>query len=106
MSYMYLFIAIISEVIGTSFLKMSEGFSKLYPTLATALAFVICFYFLSLSIRIIPLNIAYATWSGIGLVIVSLISVVIFKESINTISIIGICLIIIGVVLLNFFGSN
>lgn len=106
MSYFYLFIAIISEIIGTSFLKTSEGFSKLYPTLATAVSFVICFYFLSLSIRTIPLNIAYATWSGIGLVIVSLISVLIFKESINTVSIIGICLIVIGVVLLNFFGSK
>lgn len=106
MPYLYLTIAIIAEIIGTTFLKNSEGFTKLYPTLFTILSFTACFYFLSLSIRTIPLNIAYATWSGVGLVIVSLISILIFKEATNLISVIGITLIVIGVVLLNFFGHK
>lgn len=106
MPYLYLAIAIIAEIIGTTFLKNSEGFTKLYPTLFTILSFTACFYFLSLSIRTIPLNIAYATWSGVGLVIVSLISILIFKEATNLISVIGITLIVIGVVLLNFFGHK
>lgn len=106
MPYLYLAIAISSEIIGTSFLKTSEGFTKLTPTLLTILSFSACFYFLSLSIRTIPLNIAYATWSGIGLVIVSMISIFIFKESTNLVSVIGIILIVIDVVLLNFFGQK
>ncbi|WP_242440431.1 DMT family transporter, partial [Staphylococcus aureus] len=68
MHYLYLFISIATEIIGTSFLKTSEGFTKLWPTLGTLLSFGICFYFLSLTIKFLPLNITYATWAGLGLV--------------------------------------
>ncbi|MBK3978751.1 DMT family transporter, partial [Staphylococcus aureus] len=67
MHYLYLFISIATEIIGTSFLKTSEGFTKLWPTLGTLLSFGICFYFLSLTIKFLPLNITYATWAGLGL---------------------------------------
>ncbi|WP_242437622.1 DMT family transporter, partial [Staphylococcus aureus] len=66
MHYLYLFISIATEIIGTSFLKTSEGFTKLWPTLGTLLSFGICFYFLSLTIKFLPLNITYATWAGLG----------------------------------------
>ena len=103
MHYLYLFISIATEIIGTSFLKTSEGFTKLWPTLGTLLSFGICFYFLSLTIKFLPLNITYATWAGLGLVLTTIISVIVFKENVNLISIISIGLIVIGVVLLNVF---
>ena len=106
MHYLYLFISIATEIIGTSFLKTSEGFTKLWPTLGTLLSFGICFYFLSLTIKFLPLNITYATWAGLGLVLTTIISVIVFKENLNLISIISIGLIVIGVVLLNVFGES
>ncbi|HDH4522563.1 TPA: QacCGHJ group quaternary ammonium compound efflux SMR transporter, partial [Staphylococcus aureus] len=104
MPYLYLIIAIVSEVIGSAFLKSSEGFSKLYPTLATLISFIVCFYFLSKTMQHLPLNITYASWAGLGLVLTTVVSVLILKEQINLISIISIILIIVGVVLLNTFG--
>ncbi|PAG70521.1 DMT family transporter, partial [Staphylococcus aureus] len=83
MHYLYLFISIATEIIGTSFLKTSEGFTKLWPTLGTLLSFGICFYFLSLTIKFLPLNITYATWAGLGLVLTTIISVIVFKENVN-----------------------
>ena len=106
MHYLYLFISTATEIIGTSFLKTSEGFTKLWPTLGTLLSFGICFYFLSLTIKFLPLNITYATWAGLGLVLTTIISVIVFKENVNLISIISIGLIVIGVVLLNVFGES
>ena len=106
MHYLYLFISIATEIIGTSFLKTSEGFTKLWPTLGTLLSFGICFYFLSLTIKFLPLNITYATWAGLGLVLTTIISVIVFKENVNLISIISIGLIVIGVMLLNVFGES
>ena len=106
MHYLYLFISIATEIIGTSFLKTSEGFTKLWPTLGTLLSFGICFYFLSLTIKFLPLNITYTTWAGLGLVLTTIISVIVFKENVNLISIISIGLIVIGVVLLNVFGES
>ena len=106
MHYLYLFISIATEIIGTSFLKTSEGFTKLWPTLGTLLSFGICFYFLSLTIKFLPLNITYATWAGLGLVLTTIISVIVFKENVNLISIISIGLIVKGVVLLNVFGES
>lgn len=106
MPYLYLVLAIVGEVIGSSFLKSSEGFSKLYPTLGTIAAYLACFYFLSKTLQYLPLNITYASWAGLGLVLTTVVSVLIFKEQVNLISILSIILIIIGVILLNTFGSS
>lgn len=106
MPYLYLAIAIITEIIGTSFLKSAEGFTKFWPTLGTLISFAICFYFLSTTMKYLPLNITYATWAGLGLVLTTIVSVIIFKENVNLISIFSILLIITGVVLLNIFGSS
>ena len=106
MPYIFLAIAIVTEIIGTSFLKAAEGFTKLWPTLGTLISFGICFYFLSVTMKYLPLNISYATWAGLGLVLTTIVSVVIFKESLNLISIFSIILIITGVVLLNVFGAS
>ncbi|MFD0677223.1 MULTISPECIES: DMT family transporter [unclassified Paenibacillus] len=106
MAYFFLAISIIGELIGTSMLKASQGFTKLYPTLFTLVAFVTSFYFLSLALKALPLNMTYAIWSGVGAVATVLISVLIWKEKINTGSIAGISLIVIGVVILNLFGAG
>lgn len=106
MSYVYLLLAIVGELLGTSLLKAAEGFTKLWPSLGTLAAFFFSFFFLSLSLKTIPLNMAYAIWSGIGIIITVVISVVIWKEKINTASVIGIILILIGVVVINLFGPG
>lgn len=106
MSYFYLALAIVGELIGSSLLKASEGFTKVYPTVGLTIAFVGSFFFLSLSLKTIPLNTAYALWSGIGLVCTTIISVLIWKEKINFASVTGIALIIAGVVILNLFGPG
>lgn len=106
MSYLYLALAIVGEIIGSSLLKASEGFSKLYPTIGVIIAFVGCFFFLSLSLKTISLNTAYALWAGLGLVLNTVISVLVWKEKLNMASIAGITLILVGVVILNLFGPG
>lgn len=106
MSYLYLALSISLELVGTSLLKASEGFTKLFPTIGVIVAFISCFFFLSLSLKTIPLNTAYAIWSGIGIVATVIISVSIWKEKINMASIVGITFILVGVVILNLFGPG
>ncbi|WP_164815269.1 MULTISPECIES: DMT family transporter [Paenibacillus] len=105
-AYLFLMISIASELIGTSMLKASQGFTKLAPSIITVAAFVCAFYFLSLSLKTIPLNAAYAIWSGLGSVLTVIISVLIWKEKINAGSIVGIALIIAGVVILQMLGPG
>ena len=106
MAYLFLSFAIICELIGTSLLKASEGFSKILPTMGMILGFGFAFFFMSLSLKVIPLNLAYAIWSGIGTVATVLISILIWKEKVTFGSVIGIILIIVGVVVLNIFGPG
>lgn len=106
MGYIYLLLAIILEIIGSSFLKLSLGFTKLIPTTITIISFIFCFFFLSLSLKNIPLNIAYATWSAVGLILTTIIAVLIFKETINIYTILGIILITSGVIILNLYGAK
>ncbi|MBU0278619.1 multidrug efflux SMR transporter [Gemella sp. zg-1178] len=105
MHYLYLFIAILIELFASSMLKLSEGFTKFYPALSSIIGFAICFYFLALSLNKINLGVAYATWSAVGIVFTSIISVLIFKESINVTTILGIILIVVGVIIVNLFGN-
>ncbi|MDQ0246152.1 small multidrug resistance pump [Bacillus fengqiuensis] len=106
MGYIYLLFSIIGELIGTSMVKASEGFTKLFPVLGVVSSFAFSFFFLSLSLKTLPLNMAYAIWSGLGTVATVLISVLIWKEKITVGSVIGILLIIAGVVVLNLFGPG
>lgn len=105
MSYLHLFIAILGELLGTNLLKLSDGFTKPIPTVSALLSYGVCFYFLSLTMRKIPLGVTYATWSAVGLVLTAFISVMIFKETLNVYNIIGLILIIIGVVMVNLLGN-
>lgn len=106
MAYLYLALAIVFELIGTSLLKASEGFSKIALTIGVIIVFTLSFFFLSVSLKTIPLNIAYAIWSGLGTVATVIISILIWKEKINAASVIGIALIIVGVIVLNLFGPG
>lgn len=105
MNYLFLALAIILEVIGSSFLKASEGFTKLLPTLCMAVAFLCCFYFLSLALKTIPMGIAYAIWAGVGIILTTIVSVVVFKQTLDFPAVIGIMLIVAGVVVMNYFSK-
>lgn len=100
--YVALGIAIVTEIFGTSMLKMSDGFSKLFPSIGVAVGFLLAFYFLSVSLKSVPLSLAYALWSGIGTVITAIIGILAWGDPFNMISFAGIALIIGGVVLLNY----
>lgn len=106
MHYLFLGLAIVGELIGSSLLKASEGFTKIFPTIGLLIAFATSFFFLSLALKVIPLNAAYAIWSGLGMVATTVISVLIWKEKINGASVAGILLILAGVVILNLFGPG
>lgn len=103
--YMYLAIAIVLEVFSTSMLKYSAGFTKLYPSIAFAVGMSASFYAVAQAMTAIPLNIAYAIWSGLGTVLTALVAVFVWKESISLYSGLGIAFIVFGVVLLNLKGS-
>lgn len=101
MPWFFLSLAILSEVFGSSMLKLSEGFSKPWPTAAMAVAFLCSFYFLSLSLKSIPLGTAYAVWAGVGLVLTCIISIVFFGQKADVEGIVGIGFILTGVLILN-----
>ena len=105
MPWIYLAIAITGEVIGTSALKASEGFSRLGPSAITVVGYVIAFYFLALVLKTIPVGIAYAIWAGVGLVIISLIGLFFFGQKLDWPAIIGIGLIVAGVVVINTMSN-
>lgn len=106
MKYLFLALAIISEVIGSSFLNASNQFTKLIPSVVTVVAYLLCFYFLSIALKSIPLGTAYAIWGGLGIVLTAIISVVVFKNKLDLPAIIGISLIVAGVVVLNVFSKS
>lgn len=105
MDKMYLLLAIVLEVIGSSFLKVSDGFTKAWATLVVLVAYLLCFYFLSLSIKTIPLGVAYALWAGLGIILTAIVSIVVFKHPLDLPSIIGFILIITEVTIINFYSK-
>ena len=106
MPYVLLGIAIVLELFGTTFLKASAGFTKLFPTLLTLIFYGACYFFFSRALNSINLSAAYATWCGIGIVAATLISVLIFKESIYILGIVGIVLVLAVVIILNTVGMT
>jgi small multidrug resistance pump len=106
MTHVYLITAIILEVIGTSALQASEQFTKPTPLILTAVSYAASFYFLSLVLRTMPVGIAYAIWSGLGIVLITLVGLVWFGQKLDTPAIIGLGLIIAGVGTINLFSST
>ena len=103
---LWLLLAIIAEVIGTTALKVSDGFRHVIPVLIVVAGYGVSFYAMSISLRSIPLGIVYAVWSGLGTVAIVLIGVVAFRESLDALKIGGIALIMVGVVLLNVVAGS
>jgi small multidrug resistance pump len=103
--YALLGIAIVAEVIATSALRASEGFSRWLPAVVVVLGYGVAFYCLSLTLRSIPVGIVYAIWSGVGIVLISLVAVVLYRQVPDLPAIIGLGLIISGVVVLNLFSK-
>jgi len=106
MGYLYLTIAIIAEVIATGALKASEEFSKPLPSIVVIVGYAVAFYCLSLVLKTIPVGVAYAIWSGLGIVLISIVGLVAFGQKLDLPAIIGILLIISGVVVMNVFSKS
>ncbi len=106
MGYIYLALAIVLELCGTTCMKLSNSFSQKIFAVSTLAFYGFCFYFFALSLKSVQLNIAYATWGGLGVVLAAAVAKIFFGESISTAGIVGIILIVVGVVLCNFFGAN
>ena len=105
-SYLYLAAAIICEVIGTLLLPYSKNFTKLYPSVFLVILYLLAFVFLSFAVKEIPLTIVYATWCGVGIFMVSVLSYFLFAQSIPWQGILGLILIVLGVTLVNGFRSD
>jgi small multidrug resistance pump len=103
--YALLAIAIVAEVIATSAMRASEGFSRLLPATAVVIGYGIAFYCLSLTLKTIPVGIVYAVWSGAGIVLITLVAVVLYRQVPDVPAIIGLGLIIAGVAVLNMFSK-
>ncbi|MHB1109565.1 MAG: SMR family transporter [Devosia sp.] len=106
MAYVYLSVAIVAEVIATGALRASEGFTVLLPSAISIVGYVVAFYFLSLTLKTMPVGIAYAIWSGIGIVLISLVGWLVYKQLLDLPAIIGMGLIMAGVVVINLWSRT
>lgn len=106
MPQLALAVAIVCEVIATAALKSSEGFTRLWPSLLVVAGYALAFYALSLALRTIPVGVAYAIWSGVGIVGIALIGRLVFGQTLDAPALLGIGLILAGVVVLNAFSRS
>ena len=104
--YAWLAIAIVAEVIGTSTLKASEGFTRLLPSLVTTVGYGVAFYCLSHSMKTVPVGVGYAIWSGVGVVLITAIAWVAFKQRLDLPALAGMGLIVSGVLVINLFSKS
>ncbi len=106
MTYWYLAIAIIAEVAATTALRASEEFSRLVPSLIVIVGYGISFYFMMLVLRVIPVGITYAIWSGIGIVLVTIVGAMFYEQIPDVAALLGMGLIIAGVVVIHLFSKS
>ena len=104
--WLFLSIAIISEVVATSALKSSAGFTQLWPSLLVIAGYAAAFFFLSLTLRTMPVGVAYAIWSGVGIVLITLIAWIVLGQSLDGPAVVGLALIVAGVVVSNVFSKS
>ncbi len=105
MKYIYLFLAIAAEIVATTFLKKSEGFTLFKPTIICIVGYIIAFYFLSITLKYLPVGVSYAIWSGVGIVAITLIGMFFFKQIPDTAAILGMLFIVVGVIIINLFSK-
>ena len=104
-NWVYLGLAIFSEVVATASLKSTEGFTRLVPSIVVLVGYSAAFYFLSLTLDTIPIGVAYAVWSGVGVATITLVSFVLYDQKIDAAGLIGIGLIVTGVAVLRLFSE-
>ena len=104
MAFVYLALAIVAEVVATSALKATHGFTRLVPSLVVVVGYAIAFYMLSMVLRTIPVGIAYAIWAGLGIVLVALVGIVVYGQRPDLPAVLGIALIVAGVVVIQLFS--
>lgn len=106
MEWIFLTLAIAFEITATTLMKMSNGFTKILPTVGTFLGYIICFTLLAIALKKIDLGIAYAIWGAVGITVMSIIGVIVFKESVSVLKILSILFIVLGVIGLNLSGAS
>ena len=104
-AYTFLFLAIVFELLATSFLKDTYGFTRLYPSLIVVTALCVCLYLMSHAMKLIPVGIVYATWAGLGIVAIAIIAVIKYKQIPNIPTIIGLSLIVVGVIIVHLMND-
>ncbi|MDO9470052.1 MAG: SMR family transporter [Nitrosomonas sp.] len=104
--WIFLAVAIISEVIATSFLKSAEGFTRFWPSVVVVAGYLLAFYLLSLTLKTIPVGVAYAIWSGVGIVLIALSGWLFLGQSLDMPALIGLSLIVAGVAVINVFSRT
>ncbi len=104
--WLYLSIAIVAEVVGTTFLKSAEGFTRIGPSLVVAVSYAVAFFFLGLALKTLPVGIAYAIWAGVGVALIALAGYAFFGQALDPPAIVGMALIVIGVVVINLFSKT
>nr|WP_284047891.1 SMR family transporter [Halomonas gemina] len=105
MVFLYLALAIVAEVVGTSALKASEGFTRLWPSVTVVVGYGLAFYLLALVLRTMPVGIAYAFWAGLGIVLVTLVGILVYGEKPDLPALLGLAMIVGGVVVIQVFSS-
>ena len=105
MNYLYLTIAILFEVIATSALKATDGFTRFWPSVVTLIGYGLAFYFLSLPLRTIPVGVVYALWSGVGILLIAAIGWFHYGQTLDAPALIGLTLIVAGVLVVNLFSK-
>ena len=106
MSWLMLVVAIVAEVIATSTLKSTEGFTRLWPSIVVVVCYEIAFILLSLTLKKIPVGVVYAVWSGVGVALVTLIAWLFLNQTLDAAGIVGVSLIVGGVVVINAFSKT
>ena len=104
--FLVLILAVIAETIGTTALQASAQFSRLWPSVVVVIAYAAAFYLLALALRSFPVGIAYALWSGLGIVFIALIGFIVFGQKLDLTAIIGMALILAGILVINLFSSS
>ncbi|MGK2914970.1 MAG: DMT family transporter [Porticoccaceae bacterium] len=106
LKWIYLFLAILFEVVATSFLKSSQGFTKLVPVIVVVIGYTAAFYFLALTLRLMSLGVAYAIWAGVGVVLIALIGWAFYGQALDAAALVGMAMIVAGVVVIYAFSAT
>lgn len=106
MHWLHLALAIVAEVIATSALKATEGFTRPLPSVVSVVGYAVSFYFLALALRVVPTGIAYALWSGAGIVLISLVAWAVYRQTLDLPAMLGMGLIVAGVVVINVYSRS